>query len=411
MADFAPARAAQESDFADAEGREIIVKHEALEGFAFQHIQPLLVLAGAERGRHQSLRLAAREQRRAVRAGQQADLHADGTHLVEGAPVGPLMLVDDVVAEQFLLEGVEKVGGLAPLDFIVFVVALDQCLADLRNLAVAFELDVLRGVHGLVERGLGLLPDLSKQRLVPSRRLEFALADSESLEQLFFRGQDPADLAVCVLDGLDDRGLRDLARRGFHHYNRFFAPCHHDVQQARLGLCIRRVRHQLPIHQTHADAGDRRRERNVGKVKRGGPGHQADGVGVVVRVGRKHHGNNLRFVAIALGEHGAHGAVNQPAGEDFLFCGTPFALEKPAGNFPRRVSVLAVIHRQWKEINTLARLVRTRRRQHYGVAVTYHRGTVRLPGDLTHFDAQIISAERNAHSIHKYSPSQLESLR
>ena len=74
MSDFAAARAAHEPYFADAEGREIVVQHEALGGLAgIQHLDALLVFLGAERDGDQGLRFAAREQRRAVRAGQHAD--------------------------------------------------------------------------------------------------------------------------------------------------------------------------------------------------------------------------------------------------------------------------------------------------------------------------------------------------
>ena len=93
--------------------------------------------------------------------------------------VGPLALREHIVTEQLLLQGVEKMGGLAPLVLVFFGIAFDQRLADRRDLAVAFELHVLRGVHGLVKRRLGLLPDLFKQRIVSPGRLKFSLAGSK----------------------------------------------------------------------------------------------------------------------------------------------------------------------------------------------------------------------------------------
>ena len=66
--------AAQELHLADRERREVVVQHELLEDHAGEHLDALLVLGRAERGRDERLRLAAREERRAVHAGQQAHL-------------------------------------------------------------------------------------------------------------------------------------------------------------------------------------------------------------------------------------------------------------------------------------------------------------------------------------------------
>ena len=87
MADFTPAGAAQKTRFADRVGREIIVQHEALAIFAFEHIHDLFVLAGAEGRDHQRLGLAAGKERRAMAARQNADLAHDLAHIPRAAPV------------------------------------------------------------------------------------------------------------------------------------------------------------------------------------------------------------------------------------------------------------------------------------------------------------------------------------
>jgi hypothetical protein len=53
------------------------VEHEALLVFAFQRVDDLFILAGAERGDNQSLRFAARKQGGAVRTGQDAGFGND----------------------------------------------------------------------------------------------------------------------------------------------------------------------------------------------------------------------------------------------------------------------------------------------------------------------------------------------
>ena len=50
--DFAPSGTPQESDLAHAEGRKVVVQHEALEGLPLEHVQTLHVLRRAQRGRN-----------------------------------------------------------------------------------------------------------------------------------------------------------------------------------------------------------------------------------------------------------------------------------------------------------------------------------------------------------------------
>ena len=75
-----------------------------------QRVDELLVLAGAERGDDQRLRLAAGEQRRAVRARQDVDLGDDGTHGLEVAAVDAAAGLEDVAAHDVALESLERVG-------------------------------------------------------------------------------------------------------------------------------------------------------------------------------------------------------------------------------------------------------------------------------------------------------------
>ena len=65
---------------------------------ALQRVDVLLVLAGAERGDHQRLGLAAGEQRRAVGARQHADFGDDRAHGLQVAAVDARAGVEDVPA-------------------------------------------------------------------------------------------------------------------------------------------------------------------------------------------------------------------------------------------------------------------------------------------------------------------------
>ena len=70
VADFAPAGRAHAAGLADRIGREVVVEQEPLLVGAVEGIDILLVFAGAERRDDERLGFAAREQRRAVGAGQ-----------------------------------------------------------------------------------------------------------------------------------------------------------------------------------------------------------------------------------------------------------------------------------------------------------------------------------------------------
>ena len=77
VADVAALRAAHEAGLADRERREVVVVEVALLGLEPERVEPHLLARGAERGHREGLRLAAREERRAVRARSDAHLDRD----------------------------------------------------------------------------------------------------------------------------------------------------------------------------------------------------------------------------------------------------------------------------------------------------------------------------------------------
>ncbi len=77
-------------------------------------------------------------------------------------------------------------------------------------------------------------------------------------------------------------------------------------------------------------------ERNIGDGQRGARANDGQRAGILLGIGRKHHGDDLGFVHEAFGEQRADGPVNQTAGKDFFFRGTSLAFDKAAGKFARR---------------------------------------------------------------------------
>ena len=104
VADVAALRAAHEAGLPHRERREVVVVPEPL-GLLEAEVVDLHVHAGrAERDAGEDLRLAAREQRRAVDARRDVDLGLDRPDLVLGAAVGALLVDGDPLADDVLLE-------------------------------------------------------------------------------------------------------------------------------------------------------------------------------------------------------------------------------------------------------------------------------------------------------------------
>src|SRR5205807_9742012 len=96
VADVTPLRAAHEARLPDRVGREVVVVHVAALRLEGEVVDPLPLLGGAEREQGHDLRLAAREERRAVRARAHRDLALDRTDLLRAATVRPPLLDGDL---------------------------------------------------------------------------------------------------------------------------------------------------------------------------------------------------------------------------------------------------------------------------------------------------------------------------
>ena len=111
VADLAAAGRAHAAGFADRIVREVVVQQERLFVGALQRVDELLVFGGAERRDHQSLGLAAGEQRRAVGARQHADFRHDLADGLDVAAVDALAGVENVPAHDLGFELLEHAGN------------------------------------------------------------------------------------------------------------------------------------------------------------------------------------------------------------------------------------------------------------------------------------------------------------
>src|SRR5204863_7143463 len=137
------------------------------------------LLAGrAQRADRQRLRLAAREQCRAVRARSDVDLDRDRADLVAGAPVGALLLNGNPLTDHVLLGLCErKLSRLAALG-VALALRLagelrDDALLELGRGVLALEL-VLDG-GGVIEVRAEAGADLVVHALVDPRRSDLHL--------------------------------------------------------------------------------------------------------------------------------------------------------------------------------------------------------------------------------------------
>ena len=119
VADFAAARTGDAAGFADGEVREVVVQQEFLLAVAAGvGIKFLHVVAGAERGERDGLRFAAGEQRRAVRARENADFAGNRADDIKCATVEAFAAFQNQFADGFLLDVVKSVFDDEVGDFL-----------------------------------------------------------------------------------------------------------------------------------------------------------------------------------------------------------------------------------------------------------------------------------------------------
>ena len=145
---------AQEFHLAHRKRREVVVQHEALEGFVLEEqVEALHVFLGAQRERGQGLGFAAGEERRAVHARQQAHFAGDLANLVERPAVGTALRAAGCRRGRYFSRRRSKarIGQLAAI-LVLFGNAWRGSLSSPRpRRLVAFLLGMLGGVQGVVQ--------------------------------------------------------------------------------------------------------------------------------------------------------------------------------------------------------------------------------------------------------------------
>ena len=347
-----------------------------------QRVDPLLVLAGAERGHHQRLRLAAGEQRRAVRARQDADLGDDGTHRLGVAAVDATAGVEDVPANDLGFDLLEDAADLL----------LGRALRALRTemghglglggidrlVALHFVRDRIGRAHVLLDQSEHVLLELGVVRhLVVARLLRRLLRELDD-------GLDHRlEMAVAEHHGAEHDVLGELLGLRFDHQHRVLRAGDDEVELALRHLLERRVEHVFVVDEADAGGADRAHEGRAreGERRRGRDHRQH--VGVVLEVVRQRRHDHLGLVAPASGEQRPHRAIDQPRDQCLFLGRAAFALEIASGNAARGVELLLVVDGERQKVDAFSRLLGgDHGRQHLGLAISGDDGAVGLAGDL-----------------------------
>ena len=349
VADFAPAGRAHAAGFADRIGGEVVVEQEALLVGSLERVDELLVLAGAERRHHQRLRLAAGEQRRAVGARQHADLGEDGPDRGQIAPVDAALVVEDVPAHDLGLGAVESLRDRLGGEFV------DPALGEQRG--GHFRLDRVDGGVALLLLGDRIGGAQVRFADFEHRLLDRGLVVGDEFARLLGRLFGEAD------DRLDHRLERGVARHHrlehglfgkllglrFDHQHRVGGAGDDEVERRFLHFLDGREDLDLVLDVADARPADRTHERHARQGQRRRGGDHGENVGIGLHVVAEHGDDDLRVAAEVIGEQRPDRAIDQARGQGFLVRETPFALEKAAGDPPRREGLFLIMDREGKK--------------------------------------------------------------
>ena len=390
MADFAPARAAQERDFADREGREVVVEHEALPRLALEALDLLRVVGGAERAGDERLRLAAREDGRAVGARQHAGLDPDRPDFVELAAVEPDAVLEHLVAQHLFLQLLEDVLRLRPC-------ARPRPRAATRP---ARRAPRRRGRSSRACRGCASPRSAARAPSLRPRgrsrgRSPSSRPSASSCRLSLARSSIVATICLIAACAASSASTTCSSVTSFAPASTITRPSLLPATTRSSLLCLRcskvglmtywpstRPTRTPAIVFSNGNLGERERRRGAG---------DGEHVGVVLGVGRQHERDDLRLVAPAGREERPDRPVDDAARQDFLFGRLAFALEEAAGNAPRRVGVFAVVDRQRQEVDALARVGRAAGRdEHDRIAEADDDRAAGLLGELAGFESRVL---------------------
>ncbi len=284
VADFAALRRAHHARLAHRERREVVVQHERLFALARQRVDQLRVAAGAERRGDERLRLAAREERRAVGARQHAGLHGDLAHRIHVAAVDARLAGKDAATHEVVLEAADLVGDLAggPLRRVAGGERLDGRLLDLADARLARQL--LDDRIGLAQFRCGQLGHGGGHVGVDFGCSPVPGRLAGLLGQFADRVDRDLHLLVAVDDCAEHHVFGEDVGFGLDHQHRVGRAGDDEVELRVRHVLGDRVQHVLAVDVGDARGADRALERDTGERERRGGAEHRGNVGIDFRV-------------------------------------------------------------------------------------------------------------------------------
>ena len=193
-------------------------------------------------------------------------------------------------------------------------------------------------------------------------------------------------LLVTEHHGAEHDFFAQLLGFRFDHQHGGFGAGHDQVHLRALARGLARVQHVFAIDVTHACSANRAGERDAGNRQRSAGRDHGSDVGVDFRVQRQRVDHDVDFIEKAFREQRADRAVDQAAGQGFVFAGFGFALEEAAGNLASGIGLFDVVDGQREKVLTgLGGLGRDHGRQHHGVIDVDDHGARGLARDFAGF--------------------------
>ena len=396
MADVTALGTAHEPCLPDREWWEVVVVEIALGRLQTERVQAHLLARGAKRRDAECLRLPAREQRRAVRARRHRDLDRDRTDLFGAASVRALLLDRDALADERLLELVERPLRIRPglgvgRGLGVARVLRDHLLLDrlCRLLALELVFDLGRRLERRALRSLDLLVELG----FDLRHVDVDLRLAGLLGQLALECAQLLDLVVSDIERVEDLRLGDLVRTRLDHQDRLVGA---GDDQVEIGGLEQRllvgVDDEVPVDLPDPHRADRRRERNMGDHQRRGGTVQREDVVRVDVVNRHRDRDELGLITPTLGEQWADRAIDQARGQRALLPRAALALEEGTGNLPGCIHTLLDIDCEGQEVH-VAEVPRGGCTKDHRVARSDDDGAGGLLGQLAGLEGDLLTGD------------------
>ena len=180
-----------------------------------------------------------------------------------------------------------------------------------------------------------------------------------------------------------DRAEHDVFRKllgfGFDHHHGVVGAGDDEVEVAFLDLGVGRVEDIFAVDVADARGADRAHERHARDGERGRRGDHRQDVGLVLAVVGKDLRDHEDFIVEAFGEQRADRAIDQAAGQRFLFGRAALTLEEAARDAPGgRIFFLVVDGQREEVLSRLDGLGGGHRAQHDGFAERREDGAIGL---------------------------------